>query len=406
LTQPENKGPLAGIVVLDLTSVLMGPYCTQVLGDMGADVIKVESPAGDTTRQGGIGRSAGLPGNFLSINRNKRSIVIDLKHPDGRATLLRMAKSADVLVHSLRPHTIEGLGLSYPVLRDANPGLVVCGLFGFGSRGRYSEKAAYDDIIQAATGLADLQQKVTGKPAYIPTVLADKITGLNGVNAIVMALLHKHKTNVGQEIEVPMFETISAFVLVEHLMGHAFAPPISPPLYSRVISAFRRPYKTATGDLAVLVYNNGQWRTFLELIGRAELIDDERFVSMQSRLKHIDHVYGFVEENLKTKPAEEWQRIFDEAGIPVMPVLSTSDLFDDEHLKDVGFFKSIKHETEGDLLFPDVTTRFSETPGSIRSIAPRLGENTREVLRQFEFAEAEISELLESRAVTELKKQA
>ncbi|MDP2378372.1 CaiB/BaiF CoA-transferase family protein [Reyranella sp.] len=403
MADASNMGPLAGVVVLDLTSVLMGPYCTQILGDMGADVVKVESPTGDTSRQGGVGKTAGLPGNFLNINRNKRSIVVDLKHRDGREALLRMAAKADVLVHSMRPHTIQSLGLSYPVLREVNPGLIVCGMFGFGSRGRYAEKAAYDDIIQAASGLAMLQEKVVGKPAYIPTVLADKVAGLNGVNAIAMALFHKLKTGAGQEIEVPMFETLSAFVLIEHLMGHVYVPPISPPLYARVVSSFRRPYKTATGHLGVLVYNNKQWEKFLTLIGRSDLIETEMFATMASRLKYIDKVYGFVEVTLQTRPAEEWLPLLEEAEIPVMPVLSTEDLFSDAHLADVGFFRRFQHETEGELRYPDVTTRFSETPGSVRRMGPRLGENTEEVLRQFGFAETEIANLIAAKAVTQNK---
>lgn len=399
--ESQTEGPLAGVVVLDLTSVLMGPYCTQILGDMGADVVKVESPAGDTSRQGGIARSQGLPGNFLNINRNKRGIVIDLKTARGREVLLRMARKADVLVHSLRPHTIRKLGLDYATLRAINPGLIVCGMFGFGSRGRYAEKAAYDDIIQAACGLAFLQEKVAGKPAYIPTVLADKVAGLSGAYAISMALFYKARTGAGQEIEVPMFETLSAFVLIEHLMGHAFQPPLSPPVYERVISAFRRPYKTATGYLAVLVYNNKQWSAFLELIGRPELVGKSIFASMATRLRSIDEVYAFVEETLSTRSAEEWLDVLDAAGIPVMPVLSTADLFSDPHMADVGFFREFSHPTEGTLRFPDVTARFSATPGSVRRMGPELGEHTEEILHQFGFSAPEIEDLVECRGVSQ-----
>lgn len=399
--ESQKKGPLEGVVVLDLTSVLMGPYCTQILGDMGADVVKVESPTGDTSRQGGIAKSQGLPGNFLNINRNKRGIVIDLKSGPGREALLRMARKADVLVHSLRPHTIGKLGLDYATLREVNPGLVVCGMFGFGSRGRYAPKAAYDDIIQAASGIAFLQEKVAGKPAYVPTVLADKVAGLSGAYAIAMALYHKARTGEGQEVEIPMFETLSAFVLIEHLMGHAFQPPISAPLYERVVSSFRRPYKTATGQLAVLVYNNKQWANFLELIGRRELVGTGIFESMATRLRNIDEVYAFVEETLATKPAEEWRELLDAAGIPVMPVLSTTDLFTDPHMADVGFFQEFSHPTAGALRYPDVTARFSATPGSVRRMGPALGEHTEEVLRQFGFAPGEIEDLLSNGSVAQ-----
>jgi crotonobetainyl-CoA:carnitine CoA-transferase CaiB-like acyl-CoA transferase len=397
----KNTGPLAGVVVLDLTSVMMGPHCTQILGDMGADVIKVESPIGDNSRQGDIGKSPGLPANFLVLNRNKRSIVIDLKNPEGRKALLRMAAKADVLVHNLRPHTIEGLGLGYPVLKEANPGLIVCGMYGFGSRGRYAAKAAYDDIIQGASGFAMLQEKIVGRPAYLPSVIADKVAGMAGANAIAMALFHKQRTGQGQQVEVPMFETMSAFVLLEHLMGQAFVPPISPPVYARVVSPFRRPYKTATGYLAVLVYNNKQWAAFLKLIGRPELIDSEMFKSMASRLRHIDKVYGFVEETLQTRSAEEWMPLLEEAEIPVMPVHSIESLLQDPHLEDVGFFREIVHDTEGAMRFPDVATRYSETPGTVRRMAPRLGENSREILEQFGFGEADVGALLDSKAVVQ-----
>jgi len=396
-----NTGPLAGTIVLDLTSVLMGPYCTQILGDMGADVIKVESPIGDNSRQGGITKTPGLPAGFLVLNRNKRSIIIDLKKPAGRKALLRMAAKADVLVHNLRPHTIEGLGLGYAALKEANPGLIFCGMYGFGSRGRYAEKAAYDDIIQAGSGFAFLQEKIVGRPAYLPSVIADKVAGLVGANAIAMALVHKARTGEGQEIEVPMYETMSAFALIEHLGGSVFVPPISPPVYARVVSPFRRPYKTATGYLGVLVYNNKQWEVFLKLIGRPDLVGSEMFASMASRLRNIDKVYGFVEDTLKTKSAEEWLPLLEKAEIPVMPVNSIADLLVDGHLADVDFFRTVEHETEGTMRFPDVTTRYSRTPGTVRRMGPRHGENTKEVLAQFGFAEDEVSALLEGKAVAQ-----
>ena len=398
-----NTGALAGVVVLDLTSVLMGPLCTQVLGDMGADVIKVESPIGDNSRQGDNGRSPGLPAGFLVLNRNKRSIVIDLKNPAGRDALIRMAKKADVLVHNLRPKTIAGLGLSYDVLRAANPGLIVCGMYGFGSRGRYASKAAYDDIIQGGSGFAMLQEKLVGRPAYLPSVIADKVAGLVGANAIAMALYHKARTGEGQQVEVPMYETMSAFALVEHLGGHAFVPPTTtaPPVYARVVSPYRRPYKTKTGYLAVLVYNNKQWAAFLKLVGKPELIGSEKFASMASRLRHIDEVYGFVDEMLQTKTAEEWLPLLEAAEIPVLPVNSTADLLTDPHLQDVGFLREIDHETEGKMRFPDITTQYSATPGTVRRMGPRLGENSEEVLQQFGFAESEVASLLDCKAVVQ-----
>jgi len=406
MTDAVNEGPLAGITVLDLTSVLMGPYCTQSLGDMGADVIKIESPTGDTSRQGGVGNSAGLPGGFINLNRNKRSAIIDLKQAAGRDALLRMVRAADVLVHSMRPHTLDKLGLSHAVLHRANPRLISCGMFGFGSRGRYREKAAYDDIIQAASGLAMLQQKVVERPAYMPTVLADKVTGIQGIGAISMALFHRERTGVGQHIEIPMFETMAAFVLVEHLQGHAFLPPLGPPLYDRVVSRFRRPYRTATKPLGVLVYNDKQWKAFLTLVGRPEQVGTGIFATMKTRLKHIDEVYRFVEDVLQERAAEEWLPLLEQAEIPVMPVLSTEDLYSDRHLADVGFFQSFQDAEEGGLRFPGITTLFSATPGSIRRRGPFHGEHTEEVLRQFGFADAEIDGLLKHGAAIQRPKPA
>jgi crotonobetainyl-CoA:carnitine CoA-transferase CaiB-like acyl-CoA transferase len=395
----SNEGPLSGVTVLDLTSVLMGPYCTQTLGDMGADIIKVESPTGDTSRQGGIGKTAGLPGSFANLNRNKRSVVIDLKQESGRETLLRMIRTADVFVHSMRPHTLEKLGLSYDVLQQANPRLISCGMFGFGSKGRYREKAAYDDIIQAASGLAMLQQTVFDRPAYMPTVLADKVTGIQGIGAIAMALFRREKTGVGQHIEIPMFETMAAFVLVEHVQGHTFVPPLSPPVYARVVSKFRRPYHTITKPLGVLVYNDKQWKAFLTMIGKPELVGAGIFSTMKTRLKHIDEVYAFVEETLLTRSAEEWLPLLEKAEIPVMPVLSTEDLYCDGHLTDVGFFQTMQDEDEGELCFPGVTTQFSATPGSIRRRGPYHGEHSREILSQFGFSSEEIDTLVNEKAV-------
>lgn len=394
-----NTGPLSGVTVLDLTSVLMGPYCTQTLGDMGADIIKVESPTGDTSRQGGIGNTAGLPGGFVSLNRNKRSVVVDLKQEAGRGALLRMISKVDVFVHSMRPHTLEKLGLSYSVLQQENPRLISCGMFGFGSKGRYRKKAAYDDIIQAASGLAMLQQTVFDRPAYMPTVLADKVTGIQGIGAIAMALFHREKSGVGQHIEIPMFETMAAFVLVEHVQGRTFVPPLSPAVYARVVSKFRRPYRTATKPLGVLVYNDKQWKAFLTLIGKADQVGTGIFANMKTRLKHIDQVYSYVEEILLTRSAEEWLPLLEKSEIPVMPVLSTEDLYSDDHLSDVGFFQTMQDEKEGTLCFPGITTQFSATPGSIRRRGPYHGEHSREILSQFGFSEQEIEKLVEVKAV-------
>jgi len=387
-------GVLSGIRVIDLTSVLMGPFCTMILGDLGADVIKVESPEGDTTRLVGPSRNAGMGCFFLNCNRNKRSVVLNLKHPQGREALLKMVRQCDVFIHSLRPNAIEKLGLTYQELSKVNPKLIYCGAYGFRKDGPYGAWPAYDDIIQGISGIAAAQGQMTGEPHYVAGAVADKITGLTAVYAILGALFHRERTGEGQEVEVPMFETTVSFNLLEHLYGLTFLPPAGQAYYPRVTSAFRKPYRTKDGYISVLVYKDKHWKSFFAMIGKPELLEDERFKDLQARTEHIHELYQLVEEALQTKTTREWMDLLEKAEIPVAPLHDVEGLLEDPHLQQIGFFEKVEHPTEGTILNIGFPVRFSRTPAHTQRLAPRLGEHSVEVLREFGFQKEEIQQLL------------
>lgn len=385
---------LSGIRVVDLTSVVMGPYCTMILGDLGADVIKVEPPGGDTMRHVGPSRTPGMGSIFLNCNRNKRSVVLDIKHPMGRDALKRMIRQADVFVHSLRPTTMEKLGLTYEALSRENPRLIYCGTYGFRKDGPYGSWPAYDDIIQGISGMAASQREMTGDPRYVAGIYADKTTGLTAVYAILAALFHRERTGEGQEVEVPMFETMVSFHLLEHLYGLIHDPPLGPAYYPRATSRFRKPYRTKDGYLSVLVYKDKHWKAFFEIIGRTDLLEDERFKDLQARTAHIHELYRLVEEVLPTKTSREWMELFHRAEIPAAPYYEVKDLLSDPHLQKIGFFEKADHPTEGTLVQIGFPVRFSATPARTRRPAPRLGEHSIEVLQEYGFDEENIRRLL------------
>jgi crotonobetainyl-CoA:carnitine CoA-transferase CaiB-like acyl-CoA transferase len=389
-------GPLAGIRILDLSTVILGPWASQTLGDMGADVIKVEPPEGDTTRQLGPKRHTGMGSLFLGVNRNKRSIVLDLRQEAGHAALLRLAQTADVLLHNLRPRVVEKLRLTYEVFAAANPNLIYCATYGFRKAGPYRDKPAYDDIIQAACGTADLQTIVAGEPRYLPTIVADKTTSMAVVSAITAALFHRERHGGGQAIEVPMFETLVAYVMVEHLYGESFVPPLGSTGYERLLNPHRRPYATKDGYLAVLPYTDENWKAFFSLAGRDDLLADERFKTLESRLAHVEELYGLLAEIIATRTSAEWQADLDKANVPVMVVNTPEALLDDPQLAASDFWKFIDHPTEGRLRVSDQPVRFSRTPCAIRQPQPRLGEHSIEILLEAGYSQAEIDALLEA----------
>jgi crotonobetainyl-CoA:carnitine CoA-transferase CaiB-like acyl-CoA transferase len=379
--------------VLDLTSVLMGPYATQIFADLGADVIKVESPSGDTTRFIPPGPDASRGAMFLNVNRGKRSIVLDLKQGEARAALLKMAESADVFIHSMRSSAIGRLGLDYAALKAVNPKIIYANLYGFARSGPYRDYPAYDDIVQAASGIVDLQARLSGgEPTYAATVIADKVAGLTGAYSVIAALYAREKTGIGQEIEVPMFETLVSFAMVEHLCGSLFVPPQGPPEYPRATSEARRPYRTADGYIGVMIYNDKHWRAFFDALGNPEWSQDAMFASMRSRTQNIGTVLAKVAEVIETRTTEEWVELFRQAHIPATAIKSLTDLLDDPHLVETGFWQE-RETPEGTLRFPGIPTTFSETPGAIGDPGPALGGESLDVLREAGFSAEEIADL-------------
>lgn len=395
MADPEITGPLAGVKVLDLTTVFLGPYCTQLLGDLGADVIKIEPPKGDTTRYLGPSRSHGMSGTFLNVNRNKRSCLLNLKAVGALEVLETMVRSVDVIVHNMRSEAAKRLGITYTWAQGVNERIIYCGAFGFGETGRYAGQPAFDDSIQAISGIAAYQGLLSGTPGYCGTVVADKVTGMMAANAIAAALFARERTGKGQAIDVPMFETMVSFVLAEHMFGAAFQPPLSPPIYPRVVSRNRKPYRTADGYLSVVPYNDKQWSQFFRLLGREDLIADPRFRDMAARTAHVEELYEILAVAIADKPSADWQILLTENDIPNVPVRDPEDLFDDPHLKDVGFFRDAHHETEGDIRMTVPPVAFSETPSDIHRLAPALGQHTTEILTEFGFSEPDIGMLAE-----------
>jgi formyl-CoA transferase len=391
-------GPLAGIRVLDLTTVLLGPYATQILGDMGADVIKVEAPGGDPTRALGPARNPGMGAVFLNINRNKRSLALDLKQATARQALLRLAGSADVFLHAMRPRAIARLGLAYDDLAAVRPSIIYCGAYGFSAAGPYGDKPAYDDMIQAAAGLAGLRAKVNGTPSYAPTAIADKITGLHVAYAVSMALFHRERTGEGQEIEVPMFESIVSFTMPEHIYGETFDPPMGGMGYPRQLSPDRRPYRTSDGWIGVLPFTDRQWSAFFAVAGRDDLASDARYASLEARTANIDALYADLSAIVAGRTTAEWMDDLDAASVPVMPVNAPEDLPTDPHLSATGFWRWLDHPSEGRIRAMDVPVHFSASPGEIRRLAPRLGEHSAEILREAGLADEEVAAMMKSGA--------
>ena len=392
------SGPLSGLKVLELTSVVLGPWAAQTMADMGADVIKIEAPFGDSNRQLGASRNPGMAALYLSNNRNKRSLVLDLKQESARDALLTIVKDCDVFLHNNRPQVMTKLRLEYEDIKSVNENIIYCGTYGYSKDGPYGEKGALDDSIQAASGIAALNELVLGEPRYLPTVVADKTTAITGVYSILAALFHRERTGVGQEIEVPMFETMVSFVMAEHIWGEVFEPKMGEAGYTRLMSHHRKPYKTKDGYIAVLPYMNNHWQTFCEKAEREDLIEDERFKDLSSRVKNIDDTYSETGKILATKTTQEWLDIFAETKVPVIVVNSLEDLFHDPHLEAVDFWQSYEHPTEGQLKMPGFPSKFSKTPASIRKHAPKLGEHSKEILAEAGIDEKTIDKMVDSKA--------
>ena len=392
------SGPLSGLKVLELTSVVLGPWAAQIIADMGADVIKIEAPFGDSNRQLGASKNPGMAALYLSNNRNKRSLVLDLKQESARDALLAIVKDCDVFLHNNRPQVMTKLRLEYEDIKSVNENIIYCGTYGYSKDGPYGEKGALDDSIQAVSGVAAFNELVLGDPRYLPTVVADKTTAITVDYSILAALFHRERSGVGQEIEVPMFETMVSFVMAEHIWGEVFEPKLGEAGYTRLMSHHRKPYKTKDGYIAVLPYMNNHWKTFCEKAEREDLIEDERFKDLSSRVKNIDDTYSETGKILATKTTQEWLDIFAGTKVPVIVVNSLEDLFHDPHLEAVDFWKSFDHPTEGQLKMPGFPSKFSKTPASIRKHAPKLGEHSKEILAEAGIDEETINKMLDSKA--------
>ena len=387
------SGPLSGLRVLDLTSVVLGPLATQTLGDMGADIVKIEGPAGDTTRYTGPKRSKDMSALYMGLNRNKRSIVLDLKQDSAKDVLWRLIDGADVFLHSIRPQAIGRLGFGHYNVLARDPRMVYAGVHGFRMDGPYHGRPAYDDVIQGLSGSADLMARLVDEPRYMPTIMADKTCGLVTVNAILAALYEREQSGEGQFVEIPMLETMVAFNMADHIFGHAFEPPEGPMGYSRVLTPSRRPYKTLDGYICLLAYTDPQWERFWAEVGVPELKDDPRFDSLASRADNIEAVYSLAGEYIATRNTAEWLEVLPRLEIPCGEIVELESLPDDPHLQAVEFFRSEDHPTEGKITIPDIAVQFGRTPGSIDRLQPKLGEHSIEILREAGYSDADIENL-------------
>ncbi|GBU15520.1 CoA transferase [Polaromonas sp.] len=394
-TSTPNTGPLQGIRILDLTSVVMGPYATQTLGDLGADIIKVEPPDGDNMRAVGPMRNPGMGHMAIHLNRNKRSIVLDLKQAEGREACLKLAASCDALIYNVRPQAMQRLGIDYETVAAINPKIVYIGAFGYGEDGPYAGKPAYDDLIQGVVGVPSLSAQQSGDlPRYAPVTLADRSVGLQAAIALLSAVLHAQRTGQGQAVEVTMFEALSQFVLSDHLGGKTFEPPLGDMGYARLLAEHRKPYSTTDGYICVLIYNDKHWQSFFRVINRADLSSDPIFCSHTARATNIARVYAFLADIIKTRSTEEWLNALEKGDIPVARLHTMDTLVEDVHLNAVGFFPEFEHPTEGHIRTLAPVGRYSATPPGIHLLTPRLGEHSTDLLREAGYDESAITHLL------------
>ena len=395
----DRTGPLSGIKILDLTTVVLGPYATQILGDMGAEVIKVEGPEGDIFRYGGakkVNRDMGPM--FLTLNRNKRSLVLDLKQDTAKDILRKLITDSDVLIHNIRMAGMDRLGFGYDAVKSINPKILYVHACGYSKDGPYAGRQAYDDLVQAASGNAELMSLYDGQEEFrfMPSLLADKTTGLHAVYATLAGLLHRERTGEGQFIEVPMLESMVSFTLAEHQYGHVWEPPLGQWGYVRVLSHNRRPHKTEDGYVGIMPYRDEQWQQFFELAGCPEVMQDERFATYEARTENVDDLYGEMSRAAGSKTTEEWLDLLDKANIPAMRVNRLQDLPDDPHLKATGFFGHADHPSEGAYRPMAHPVKFTDSPTDLKYHAPRLGEHSRAILENLGYSKEEIQALVEN----------
>jgi crotonobetainyl-CoA:carnitine CoA-transferase CaiB-like acyl-CoA transferase len=392
MTKPT--GPLAGIRVVDITTIVLGPFCSQTLGDMGADIIKIETIEGDSTRLIGPSRTPGMGAYFANLNRNKRSLAINLKKPAAREAVLRLVQTADVFVHNMRIGAAQRLGLDYPTLAARNPKLIYACASGFRKGSSMQEAPAYDDLIHGVSGVASLNAGPDGAPRYLPMVMVDKLTGATLASMIGMALFHRERTGEGQEIHLPMLETILSFTLVEHLWHGTLGQPEKGLGYPRMLTPHRRPYPTKDGYISVIAHSDAQWGKLFEAMGVPELINDPRFNSIETRSKNIDAAYATLTEGLKQRTTEAWIAELRPADIPCGKANSLEELFTDPYLAETGYFEAYQHPIEGDVVVPAIPARFSRSPANVHRPWPALGQHTHEILAELGLSESDITDIV------------
>ena len=388
-------GLLDGIKVLDLTTMGTGPYTTQILGELGAEITKVETPGGDAVRGVGPARNPGMSAMFITLGRSKRSIVLDLKKPDGRLVLEKLATQADVVIHNMRKSAARKLGLSYEDMKRCNETVVYCSILGFGDNGPYAGLPAYDDLIQGLVALPDLTGRASGEPRYVPLALADRTTGLFAAYAVLAAVVARLRTGMGQEVELSMFEALAGFVLGDHLYGEVFSPSEGEMGFPRHLAPHRKPFRTSDGYIGVMPYTDRQWKALFKAVGAPELSEDDRFATVYARTANIADLYSLVSDFLVTRSTEDWLRTFKEADVPAMQTNTLETLRDDPHLAAVGFFQEVDHPSEGRVWRMSPPVRSGQDASDPIREAPRLGENSREILEELGFEHEQIQAFLE-----------
>lgn len=375
-----TNGPLSGVRVLDLSINILGPLATQILGDMGADVIKVEPPKGDHNRHSGPYRTSGMSALFMANNRNKRSVVLDIKTKEGYEALMKLVDTADVFVHSMRASAADRLGISYAKISERNPRIIYGYGAGFRQDGPKKNRPAYDDIIQAESGMVGVVEKATGAAGYIPTIVVDKTAAHVLVSSIAMALFHRERTGEGQELYVPMLENTVAYLMVEHLWGAVHNPPSGPMGYSRVLNS--RIFATSDGQISLCAINNIQWHAVFDALDRSDLAENEKFNKVGARNANFQELYAIIGDELKARTTQELRVLFDKADVPNGPVNTLEDVYKDPYLRDSGFWVEYEHPTEGTCVTTAVVPQFSKSPGALRLPPPSLGQHTHEVLKE------------------------